>query len=140
MKRFFLGVLLCAMAYPGAILLMAREHWAVPISVAIAGVFTVAGSLLLALLTLAVFSRRGWLRWWQLMAGGALIGGGLPFLSFQLSGSTVDLETAADIMFVLFTFVLFAGVGAIHALMLWAIAVRGNPWLVVDSAKRPNDA
>lgn len=139
MKRFLIGVLLCALAYPGVILFLAREHWAVPISVVIAGSFTVAGSVLLALLTLAVLRRRGWLRWWQVMMGGALIGGVLPFVSFQFSGSTVDLETADGIMFVLFTFVWFAGVGAIHALMLWAIAVRGNPWLVADPVKRVND-
>lgn len=51
----------------------------------------------------------------------------------------VGLDAGADIMFVLFTFVVLAGVGAIHALMLWAIAVRGNPWLVLDRAKRVND-
>ncbi|MFO0244921.1 MAG: hypothetical protein ACK53H_05990 [Betaproteobacteria bacterium] len=139
MTRFVLGVLLCALAYPGAILVLAGEHWAAATSAFMAGVFTVAGSVLLALLILAVFRRRGWLRWWQLVAGGALIGGVLPFLSFPLSGTTVDPGAAPDIRFALLLFAWFAALGAIHALALWAIAVVGNPWCCVDAGTRLND-
>ena len=92
MTRFVLGVLLCALAYPGAILVLASEHWAAGTSAFIAGVFTVAGSVLLALLILAVFRRRGWLRWWQLVAGGALIGGILPFFRSRFLERPLILE------------------------------------------------
>jgi hypothetical protein len=144
MTRFVLGVLLCALAYPGAILVLASEHWAVWFSVVIAGVFTVSGSALLALLILTVLRRKSWLRWWQLLAVGALIGGILPFLILPvlvlaLPGRTGDLGPLPDFNGVLLTFTCFAVLGAVHALVLWVIAVARNPWFGFGPRKRLND-
>lgn len=70
MTRFLLGVLLCALTYPGAVWVLGGDHWAKGFSFAFVAIFTVPGSVLLALLTVGILRWRGWIRWWQLAAGG----------------------------------------------------------------------
>lgn len=129
MRRFFLGILLCALTLPGVILVMANDHWAKWFSVVVAGTFTVSGNLFLALLTLGVLRRKGWLQWWQLAASGALIGALLPLLVQSLAVTVRDAGGIDDISFDPLGISLFAIFGAIQAFALWAVAIVGNRWL-----------
>lgn len=130
MTRFLLGVLLCALAYPGAVWILSGDHWAKGFSLFFIAIFTFPGAVLLALLALGVLRGRGWLRWWQLAAGGALIGAGLSLFWVTRSATSADAG-AAGIAVHLFALIFFGACGAIHALAFWAISVAGNPWFHV---------
>lgn len=58
------------------------------------------------------FRRRGWLRWWQAVAGGVGIGllSALPF-------------AVRDPGFLAFAVPAFANIGAVHGLLFWLLAV-----------------
>ena len=139
MTRFVLGILLCALTLPGVVLVMANGHWAKWISVVLAGTFTVSGTFFLALVTLGVLRRKGWLRWWQLVACGGLIGTLLPLLVQSLAATVRDAGGIADIRFDPLGASFFAAFGAIHAFALWAVAIVGNRWLRGEPREHPED-
>jgi hypothetical protein len=62
--------------------------------------------------------RRGWLTWWQLGAGGALLGLGCT-LPFAVAGAVVAGAIAPA----------FAALGMLHGLAFWLLAVWRNPAL-----------
>ena len=135
MARFFLGVFLCALAYPGANLVRYGANERNLFAVGAMGLFTLAGSVLLALLTLGVLRNRGWLRWWQLMAAGTLIGGMLPLAVLQ-AGIVAEAGAGPGLRNRLLVAGFFALYGALHALAFWVVAVASNAWLRGGSGRR----
>jgi len=115
-RRVLLGFLLCTFAYP-AFILAAGRPGAFGGAIII-GAFTFGGSIVIGLPVFLAMRRRGWLSAWHFLVGGAGIGA-ITALPFIAGGVETYVPVAGA----------FAGLGAVHALAFWVLAVARNPAL-----------
>jgi hypothetical protein len=85
-----------------------------------AGALTVAGTgvggiALLGVPAFLLFRRRGWLAWWQLGAGGAVLGLACA-LPFAVAGTALATALAPA----------FAALGMLHGILFWLLALWRN--------------
>ena len=85
------------------------------LTVAVVGV---AAIIVVGIPAFVMFRRHAWLAWWQLAAGGGIIGV-LCTLPFSVGGIVVAATLAPA----------FAAIGVLHGLAFWLLAVWCNPAL-----------
>jgi hypothetical protein len=118
MARVMLAFVLVVAGFPVIILLSgAHDAWLGALRVASVTAISVLGP---GVPGFIYFRCRGWWRPWQFVAGGVLGG---------LLSAFVFLDTGAANFGFLVT--LFAGAGALHALLFWFVAVWRNPGLTL---------
>lgn len=115
MLRLVLALLVCAVAYPVA-LLIGKEPAAAGGALFV-GAFTVLGTLAVGVPLLAWCIRRNWVAFWHALLGGAAIGASVS-LPLGLFGGMLGV-----LHFGLF----FAAIGAAHAGLFWLLGVWRNP-------------
>lgn len=113
MWRVVLGFVICSIAYPLVVLSFPNPGAAAGAS--LVAFFTVSGAVVVGVPLFMWFKKRGWLKWWHSLLGGA-VAGVVVSLPFIASGWLGFLYFAA----------IFSGIGALHALVFWLIAVYRN--------------
>jgi len=113
MWRVVLGFVICSTTYPWVVLSFPNPGAAAGAS--LVALFTISGALVVGVPLFVWFKKRGWLKCWQSLLGGA-VAGVVVSLPFLVSGWLGYLYYAG----------IFSGIGAFHALVFWVIAVYRN--------------
>jgi hypothetical protein len=114
MFRVALGLFVIASAYPGFILF--HDKWFAVQGAAIVGTFTVGATVVAGIPLAIVFIAKGWVKPWQAVLAGAVVGFACSVPFWFTGSSTASVRVLA----------IFMVLGAIHGFFFWLLALWKN--------------